>query len=84
MKERVDNNRKGKYLKLEIKKYRFMPFGPIYQIDQKVIYAGFFINYDSSIRAPMVVVQNPKSEIWEIFERDFIDGWNDALDVPIN
>lgn len=80
MKEIVDSKWRKK-LKLEIRSYKFLPFGPIYQIGKNAIFAGFFINYESSINAPMIVVKNPQSEIWETFEENFESGWRKAKNV---
>lgn len=87
MKEEVDSEWKGIYekkrLELKIRSYKFMPFGPIYQIGNKFIFAGFFINYASSVNAPMFIVQNPESEIWKIFEKNFEKGWKKAQIISI-
>jgi hypothetical protein len=82
MKERVDTEWSKKYLgaklDLNIRYYDFMPFGPIYQIkhdNQRYLFVGFYINFDSSVRGPMLFVRDAKSRIWEVFEDDFATGW---------
>ena len=79
MKVRVDTIWETKYLgaklDLNVRTYRFMPFGPIYVIGNEVMFVGFYINYDSSIHAPMLILQNPDSKIWKGFARDFSEGW---------
>lgn len=79
MKDRVDAEwRKTDFgkLALEIRAYNFMPFGPICQIGNSAMFIGFYPNYDSSINAPMVIIRDPKSEMWEKFEKNFQVGWD--------
>ena len=86
IKKRVDarwKNANSGELKLQIRTYDFLPFGPIYQIGRKAIFAGFYICYASSIRAPMIVTRNPKSKIWERFEENFNVGWRGSKRMKI-
>ena len=65
----------GRQLDLKIRFYRFMPFGPIFQIGNSYLFVGFYLNQESSECAPMLVLRDPKSPIWRIFEQDFMHGW---------
>lgn len=81
LKELVDDNwnAKGKNskLKLEIRKYDFLPFGPFYQVGDKVMFVGFYLNHCSSIHAPMVKIHNTAREAWNKFTEHFDTAWND-------
>ena len=87
MKQRVDAVWEKKYsgakLNLKIRSYEFMPFGPYYQIGKNKIFLGFYLNYDSSVHGPMLVISNSKSEIWTSFEQNFVKGWKDAQNTEI-
>ncbi len=72
--KRLDNGR----VNFEIRLYDFLPFGPIYQIGDEVMFVGFYINYKTSAEAPMVVIKDNSSRIWKEFEEDLNRGWNDA------
>jgi len=79
MKQRVDIAWETKYLgaklDLKIRCYKFMPLGPIYQINQSHLFVGYYLNYESSVRGPMLVIRDPKSRIWRVFEKNFVKGW---------
>jgi hypothetical protein len=65
-------------LDLQIRRYNFLPFGPIYQIGPDVMYVGFFIAYATSLNAPMLEVRNtPDNPVWRTFERQLNDAWSD-------
>ena len=85
MKQRVDAVWDKKYhgakLNLKIRSYEFMPFGPFYQVGKNKIFVGFYLNYESSVHGPMLVIGNSKSRIWKLFEDDFIKGWEDAKKI---
>ena len=73
-----ENKYSGAKFDLEIRSYKFMPFGPIYQIGKSHIFIGFYLNFESSVHGPMLVIRNPKSRIWKIFEENFTRGWEDS------
>ncbi|MGB2698684.1 MAG: hypothetical protein WBD28_12620 [Candidatus Zixiibacteriota bacterium] len=85
MKQRVDDNwgkrYKGTKLDIDIRLYKFMPFGPIYQIGEKCLFVGFYPNYDSSVIAPMLVIRDANLKIWIRFEDNFKTGWKYAMKV---
>jgi hypothetical protein len=64
---------------LKVKFYDFMPFGPIYRIGDEVMFVGFYLNHASSAYGPMMEVRKKRSpQVWQIFESNFNNGWNDA------
>lgn len=65
----------GRQLDLKIRFYSFMPFGPLFQIGNSYLFVGFYLNQESSECAPMLVLRDPESPIWKIFEEDFKHGW---------
>ncbi|MCX6580885.1 MAG: nucleotide-binding protein [Candidatus Aminicenantes bacterium] len=62
-------------LNLEIRRYDFLPFGPYYQIGDKEMYVGFYLNYCSSVNAPMVKILPTAKTAWDRFENHFNNGW---------
>jgi hypothetical protein len=65
-------------LDLQIRRFSFLPFGPIYQIGPDIMYVGFFINYATSLNAPMLEVRNtPGNPVWRTFERQLNEAWSD-------
>lgn len=87
MKQRVDAVWEKKYsgakLNLKVRSYEFMPFGPFYQVGKNKIFLGFYLNYESSVHGPMLVIGNSNSRIWKLFEENFINGWKDAENTKI-
>lgn len=87
LKENVDlawreasgRNHRAPILDMEIRLYDFLPFGPIYQIGDDLMFVGFFLNYDTSAAGPMIELRkDPLNRIWRKFEKDFLVGWDDA------
>jgi hypothetical protein len=83
LKESVDAERRDRYnrkrdtLDLEIRTYEFMPFGPIYQIAEEVMFVGLYLNHTTSAEAPMLEIRNtPHNRLWRLFEQQFNDGWS--------
>lgn len=71
--------RRTKGVDLEIRVYKFMPFGPIYQIGEEVMYVGFFINFGTSSEAPMLEIRNtPHNRLWALFRHHYDEGWSDV------
>jgi hypothetical protein len=70
-------------LDLEIRRYGFLPFGPIYQVGPDVMYVGFYLSYTTSLYAPMLEVRNTgDNELWEKFQQQLDKGWSDAGSTP--
>jgi hypothetical protein len=66
-------------LDLEIRRFSFLPFGPIYQIGADVMYVGFYLSYTTSLYAPMLEVRNTgDNELWEKFQQQLDRGWANA------
>ncbi|HEX6685605.1 MAG TPA: hypothetical protein VF062_22710 [Candidatus Limnocylindrales bacterium] len=86
MKESVDKHHRGRVaaggkppvVDLEVRLYSFMPFGPIYQIAEDVMFVGLFLNYATSAEGPMLEVRNTGSgnRLWRILEHHFDEGWS--------
>ena len=55
--EKWRKNGQNLTLKLEIRQYDFLPFGPFYQIGDEVMFVGFYLNSCSSIHAPMLKIK---------------------------
>ncbi|MCJ7481767.1 MAG: hypothetical protein MUO31_02255 [Thermodesulfovibrionales bacterium] len=85
MKQKVDTSWVTKYmgakLDIQIRSYKFMPFGPIYQIGNQMMLIGFYLNSESSVHGPMLIIRNPKSRIWKKFEDNINNGWNSSTEV---
>lgn len=85
MKQRVDREwgkkHPGRELALDIRCYKFMPFGPIYQVAQDRLFVGLYLNFESSTHTLMFVIQDHRSRVWEIFQDDFEIGWQDGKKV---
>ncbi|MCK4763857.1 MAG: DUF4147 domain-containing protein [Candidatus Aminicenantes bacterium] len=85
LKELVDENweinKVGKTLDLIIRKYHFLPFGPFYQIGDEVMFVGFYLNYCSSIHAPMIKIRRIAREAWNRFKEHFDIGWEKSYEV---
>lgn len=85
MKKHVDatyaQEQHGTHVDLEIRVYDFLPFGPIYQIGDDVMFVGFYPNNCSSLHAPMITICDNKCRSWALFERHFTDGWKSSRAV---
>jgi len=75
---------KGKHISLDLKilRYDFLPFGPYYQIGDKEMFVGFYLNYCSSINAPMVKILPTAKTAWHRFENHFNKGWENSKETP--
>lgn len=74
--EATPHGRRPPTLDIEVRLYNFLPFGPIYQIGNDVMYVGFFLNYATSSAGPMLEVQNSSDNpLWRCFKRNFDKGW---------
>ena len=83
LKETVDRHRADHHQRrrntvdLEIRAYTFMPFGPIYQIADDVMFVGLYLNQTTSAEAPMIEIRNtPGNPLWRLFEHHFDEGWS--------
>lgn len=80
LKQEVDNawvNRHDRGpLQLEIRYYDFMPHGPIFQIENEVMFVGFYLNYTSSNNGPMLVIRDSTLPMWKMFEEEWKRGWD--------
>lgn len=87
MKENVDRVWRGIYpgreLALEIRSYRFMPFGPILQVGKSHLFAGLYLNQDSSECGPMLVLRDPNSFAWRVLEESFKRGWREGSEEVV-
>jgi hypothetical protein len=69
-------SRRSQNVDLEIRFYNFMPFGPIYQIGEEVMFVGFFLNFGTSSEGSMIEVRNTKgNRLWRQLKKQFDDGW---------
>lgn len=68
-------------LNLEIGLYDFLPFGPFYQIGDKVMFVGFYLNYCSSVNAPMVKIHSKAETAWYRFDKHFTFGWENSRKI---
>jgi hypothetical protein len=84
MKEAIDAKRRDTAIRgrrpslvnLEIRLYQFLPFGPIYQVAEDVMFVGIFLNFATSAEGPMIEVRNtPGNRLWRILEHHFDQGW---------
>lgn len=79
MKTKIPLNVKTKrkvQVDLDVRLYDHMPFGPIYQIGDEIMYVGFFVNFETSSDAPMLEIRNtPGNRWWRQFEREFSEAW---------
>src|SRR2546429_2402257 len=89
LKEQVDEHwsRKldGRTLDLQIRTYDHLPFGPLYQIGERVIYTGFFLSYaGSGTASPMLkITKSPAgvnghgdaNRMWSIFAEQMSRAW---------
>jgi hypothetical protein len=77
MKEKVDKHwvKENRTLNLSVRWYRFMPFGPIYQVGDRRLFVGFYPPHASSLDAPMLELRSNRSELWESFQAAFIEAW---------
>jgi hypothetical protein len=92
LKSQVDaywaDGRDGRTLDLQIRMYDHLPFGPLYQIGENVIYAGFFLNDNTSEHAPMLRIMNCPGGIrddaitnrhWNLFVEQLNKAWENAV-----
>jgi hypothetical protein len=64
---------------LSIRVYNFLPFGPIYEINDR-LYVGLYPNYEASEEGPMLVVEK-SAALWKVLESHFDAGWDSSRDV---
>ncbi len=63
-------------LNLRVWKYDFMPFGPVYQVGDEVMFVGFFVNHNTSQIAPMAIIRRDKHpKVWQSFEECFTHAY---------
>jgi hypothetical protein len=73
-------NGRSETVDMEIRFYDFMPFGPIYCIDDEVMFVGFYLSHASSLVGPMIEIRRKRSpQLWQIFERSLTNGWDAAV-----
>jgi len=81
MKRNVDKvwkeKRDGALLDMQIKRYCFLPFGPIYQVGP-VMLTGFYLNHSTSANGPMIKLTSPDSDSWAVFQKHFDTAWEVA------
>lgn len=70
-------------LDLKIRQYDFLPFGPYYQIGNKEMFVGFYLNHCSSINAPMVKILPKAKTAWDLFEEHFEIGWKKSTKIRL-
>jgi hypothetical protein len=64
---------------LQVRLYDFLPFGPIYKIDDEVMFVGLYLNHVSSVHGPMIEVRKKRCpDLWNLFEEDLSRGWADS------
>jgi hypothetical protein len=86
-KEWIESGKRGSTLtrkpelELEICLYNFLPFGSYYQIGDKVMFVGFYLNHCSSIHGPMVKINDTAKSAWQRFENHFTIGWEKARKI---
>ncbi|WP_309398718.1 hypothetical protein [Cerasicoccus maritimus] len=64
--------------------YTSWPFGHYYQIGQRIMYTGQFLPVDSATSAPMTIIRNNQTAIWQQYQRNvekMIKNATDAEDV---
>ena len=81
-KSKAENNSLN--LDLEIRQYDFLPFGPYYQIGDKEMFVGFYLNYCSSVNAPMVRILPTAKTAWDRFENHFNIGWESSTKIAFS
>jgi hypothetical protein len=65
---------------LQIRLYDFLPFGPIYKINDEVMFVGLYLNHVSSVHGPMLEVRKKRCpDLWNLFEEDLSRGWADSM-----
>jgi hypothetical protein len=74
----------GAKLNLNIRRYKFLPFGPMYQINESHFFIGFYLNYESSVHAPMLVICSKKSRLWKVFDDHFNKGWKNSWEINLD
>ena len=81
---RSRNKEVGSASELEIKVYTFLPFGPLYEIGDR-LFAGVYPVDRPSERGPMLLIdrapRRPPTEMWSLFDTQFNTGWNAAKTV---
>lgn len=74
--ETAARGRRPRLVNLEVRLYSFLPFGPIYQIAEDVMFVGIFLDFATSAEGPMIEVRNtPGNRLWRILEHHFDQGW---------
>lgn len=82
--EKWSRESSGQTLDLQIRTYDHLPFGPLYQIADRVIYAGFFLSHAPSSHAPMLKITrlpasanggNDSDRVWSIFADQMNRAW---------
>ncbi|AVT39270.1 hypothetical protein [Plantactinospora sp. BB1] len=70
------SGRRAGEVDLEIRLYDFLPFGPIYQIGDEVMFVGFYVNHGTSSAGPMLEIRNSgRTALWRQFAQNFDYGW---------
>lgn len=91
MKERIEPERRRRRshgrrtdnVDLEVRFYSVMPFGPIYQIGNDVMYVGFYLSFGTSAEGPMIETKNrPDNRLWHKFHRPFEEAWEAETTRP--
>lgn len=77
-------NNVGHALNIDIRTYRFMPCSPIYQIGDRHMFVGFFLNYKTSAEAPMLEIKDKNSRLWDEFAQQWKVGWENSTEYPIS
>lgn len=64
--------------KLQVRFYKCAQSGPIFQIEDKVTFIGFYFPTNTSNLAPMIEARDPNSEMWMACSEVFDTTWNKA------
>jgi hypothetical protein len=67
-------------LNLSVRLYRFMPFGPLYQIGDR-LFVGHYHPTRSSATAPMLEIRGGSGPVWRAFQSAFTEVWEEAEEV---
>jgi hypothetical protein len=71
---------KGAHINMSVKCYRFLPFGPVYEIGGH-IFVGFYLSSRGSVNAPVLEIRRGSGPMWQAFHSVFGEPWDGADEV---
>jgi hypothetical protein len=83
LRQGAQNGAQPETVDLQVRLYDFLPFGPIYKINDEVMFVGLYLNHVSSVEGPMIEVRKKNCpDLWNLFDDHLSRGWFAATAYP--